>query len=300
MVIAGKPVADATVTLYAAGDEAPAQVAQGKSAADGKFTVDAKSAPKDAVLYLIAKSPNEAVALMSLLGTALPKSVTVNELTTVASTFTAARFISGETISISHNPLGLGIAAGNTPNLVDPVTGSWGKVLLDPLNSSMTTTMANLDTLGSLISAFATVANDDWRARFLKAATPTGGATAKNTIEAMAGIAREPWTAPKALYALFDEAYPQPKDGSRRSAPFVPYLALVPDDFALTLCFSGGGDYANGRFMFDAKGNLWDGAELDARIAIRRQHQHRWRSRQVHSQRNRALAADHGLYRHGY
>ena len=146
VVIAGKPVADATVTLYAAGDEAPAQVAQGKSAADGKFTVDAKSAPKDAVLYLIAKSPNEAVALMSLLGTALPKSVTINELTTVASAFTAARFINGE--RISGNPLGLRIAAGNVPNLVDPVTGRWGKVLLDPLNSSMTTTMANLGHAG--------------------------------------------------------------------------------------------------------------------------------------------------------
>ena len=146
---------------------------------------------------------------MSLLGTALPKSVTINELTTVASTFTAARFISGESIS-AGNPLGLRIAAGNMPNLVDPVTGGWGKVLLDPLNSSMTTTMANLDTLGSLITAFATVANDDWRARFLKAATPTGGATPKNTLEAMAGIAREPWADPKELYAMFDEAYPLP------------------------------------------------------------------------------------------
>ena len=47
----------------------------------------------------------------------------------------------------------------------------------------------------------------------------------KNTIEAMAAIARAPWAAPKDLFALFDEAYPQPKDGSRRSAPFVPYLA---------------------------------------------------------------------------
>ena len=45
----------------------------------------------------------------------------------------------------------------------------------------------------------------------------------------------------------------------RRSAPFVPYLVYAPDDFALSLCFSGGGDYANGRFMFDADGNLWSG-----------------------------------------
>jgi streptogramin lyase len=119
--------------------------------------------------------------------------------------------------------------------------------------------MANLDTLGSLISAYATVANDDWRARFLKAATPTGGATPKNTLEAMAGIAREPWAAPKELYGLFDEAYPLPAPDARRSAPFAPYLVYAPDDFALSLCFSGGGDYANGRFMFDPQGNLWCG-----------------------------------------
>ena len=48
-------------------------------------------------------------------------------------------------------------------------------------------------------------------ARFLKAATPTDGATPKNTLEAMVGIAREPWADPKDLYTLFDEAYPQPK-----------------------------------------------------------------------------------------
>ena len=29
--------------------------------------------------------------------------------------------------------------------------------------------------------------------------------TPKNTLEAMAGIARAPWAAPKELYALFDE-----------------------------------------------------------------------------------------------
>ena len=75
----------------------------------------------------------------------------------------------------------------------------------------------------------------------------------------MAGIAREPWADPKDLYALFDEAYPQPKDGSRRAVPFAPYLFYAPDDFALSLAFAGGGMFANGRFMFDADGNLWSG-----------------------------------------
>jgi hypothetical protein len=192
-----------------------------------------------------------------VLGNKPPERVVVNELTTVASAFTAARFLRGE--AISGNSLGLRIAAGNAPNLVDPVTGGWGKVLLDPMNSTQTTTLANLDTLGSLITAFATVANDDWRARFFKAATPTASAVPTNTLEAMAGIAREPWSAPKELYALFEEAYPQPKDGSRRAAPFVPYLGLTPSDFALSLCFAGGGTYASGRIMFDANGNAWSG-----------------------------------------
>jgi hypothetical protein len=45
-------------------------------------------------------------------------------VTTVASAFTTARFINGE--SISGNPLGLRIAAGNVPNLVDPALEASG------------------------------------------------------------------------------------------------------------------------------------------------------------------------------
>jgi hypothetical protein len=263
----GAPIAKSTVTLWEAGADAPKQLAQTKTNDDGRFEVRTKGAHSDAMLYLVANggvpkaskagTDDPAIALLAVVGSDPPASVTINELTTVASAFTNARFINGD--AISGNPLGLKIAAGNVPNLVDPVTGGWGKVLLDPLNSSMTTTMANLDTLGSLITASFTVANDDWRTRFYKAATPTGGTTPKNTLEAMAGIAREPWADPKDLYALFDEAYPLPAPDGRRSSPFVPYLVYPPADFALALAFSGGGDYANGRFMFDAAANLWCG-----------------------------------------
>ena len=261
-------VSGSTVSLWAASADAPRRLAQAQTDADGRFVVSVDQTPIDIPsVYLVASGGtlavnkaggnNPALELLAVLGGTPPSKVVVNELTTVASAFTNARFINGG--SISGNPLGLRIAAGNVPNLVDPVTGGWGKVLLDPLNSSMTTTMANLDTLGSLITATVTVANDDWRARFFKASTPTGGTTPKNTLEAMAGIAREPWAAPKELYALFDEAYPLPAPDARRSAPFAPYLVYAPDDFALSLSFSGGGDYANGRFMFDAEGNLWSG-----------------------------------------
>jgi hypothetical protein len=188
--VGGGPLASSTVTLWAASAGQPRQLAQARTNNDGQFELGSQETPGADTLYLVAKGgipavnkaagDNPAIALLSVLGDAPPSKVVVNEMTTVASTFTSARFIEGE--AISGNPLGLRIAAGNAPNLVDPTTGGWGKVLLDPLNSSMTTTLAKLDTLGSLISAYATVANDDWRARFLKAATPTGGRvmTAKN------------------------------------------------------------------------------------------------------------------------
>ena len=266
VVGAGAPIIGSTVTLWAAGTGAPQQLAQTQTGGDGGFVLDADG--KGAILYLVAKGgrpaaskasgENPALALIAVLGGNPRSKVVINELTTVASAFTAARFINGE--AISGNPLGLRIAAGNVPNLVDLQTGGWGKVLLDPINSTQTTTLANLNTLGSLVAAFATVTDDNWRARFLKAATPTGGATPKNILEAIEGIAGQPWAAANDLYALFDEAYPQSENPLlRRQAPFAPYLAYAPKDFALSLVFTGGGNYSAGRLMFDAQGNLWSG-----------------------------------------
>src|SRR5262249_55193956 len=136
---AGSPIAGSTVTLYAAGEDKPVQLAQAKTNDDGEFKLDVGAeqlkgaaakglcrvarggAPKAAA----GKGPNDAIALLSVLGTKQPKAATVNELTTVASAFTAARFLNGE--ALSGKALGLRIAAGNAPNLVDPETGGWGK-----------------------------------------------------------------------------------------------------------------------------------------------------------------------------
>ena len=157
----GGPLASSNVTLWAASAGQPKQLAQTTSGTDGRFELRSADTPgKDDVLYVVAKGgiatvkkgsgDNPAIALLTVLGNTPPAKIVINELTTVASAFTSARFIQGE--AISGNPLGLRIAAGNAPNLVDPETGKWGKVLIDPLNSSMTTTLAKLDTLGSLIA----------------------------------------------------------------------------------------------------------------------------------------------------
>jgi len=132
---AGLSIAGSTVTLYAAGPGAPTQLAQGKTDDNGAFNLNVDQPPADSVLYLVAKGgtskaaadkgPNDAIALMAVLGTELPKTATVNELTTVASAFAAAQFIHGE--SISGNPLGLRIAAGKRSEPGRSATGSGAK-----------------------------------------------------------------------------------------------------------------------------------------------------------------------------
>ena len=102
---AGAPIANATVTLWAASAGASEQVAQSRTRADGRFSLEAIGAGvKDATLYLVAKggapeaakkSANDAIALMALLGPSSPQTLTINELKTVASAFTAAQFIEG-------------------------------------------------------------------------------------------------------------------------------------------------------------------------------------------------------------
>jgi hypothetical protein len=267
VALGAAPIARSTVTLWEASADAPKQLDQTKSGDDGRFEIDAKAARAGSVLYLVAvggvpkasksDADNPTVVLLAMLGNKPPEQVVINERTTVASTFTAARFIRDG--SITGNPLGLRIAAANVPNLVNVQSGELGTVIVDGLNLTRSTTLANFNTLASLITYSGTSASADWRARFFTAATPSGGATPTNTLGAVAGIARESWAHPKDLYALFNEAYPKAKDGLLDAAPFVPYLQYAPNDFALTLRFSGGGAYAPGRLMFDTDGNLWSG-----------------------------------------
>ena len=268
VVCGGAPIAKSTVTLWEASANAPKQLDQAKTNDDGRFEVRAKGAHGDGVLYLVATggipkaskagADNSAIALLAVLGSKPPASVIVNELTTVASAFTAARFISGG--AISGNALGLRVAAMNVPNLVNLQTGGWGTVIIDGLNITRSTTLATFDTLASLITYASTSASDDWRSRFFQAATPSGGTTPSNTLGAIAGIARESWAHPKDLFALFEEAYPHTKEGILNAAPFVPYLQYAPNDFALILRFAGGGNYAPGRVMLDVNSDLWSGS----------------------------------------
>src|SRR5215475_3610500 len=103
---AGAPIANATVTLWAASAGAPAQLGRARTGANGRFTLAASAAPAShASLYVVATGgratanksagDNPAIALITVVGSKPRASVTINEMTTVASVWTHAQFLDG-------------------------------------------------------------------------------------------------------------------------------------------------------------------------------------------------------------
>jgi streptogramin lyase len=251
----GQPVAKADVTLWAAGPGDPQKLAGTQTGDDGSFDLPSTGErDSDGVLYLIAKGPNPAIALMTILGTAPPQRVTINELTTIASAWTSAQFLHGA--ALKGDPLALRIAAGNVPNLVDLETGGLGPVIQDPLNSSQTTTLAKLNTLGNLLSA-CLKAMPGACEKLFEAATPPGGKTPSDTLSAAQNIARYPWHKAQRLFALFDELYPVSAGKRWRDVPHIPYLNFAPSAWTLSLVYAGGGLNSLGGIAIDGEGNLW-------------------------------------------
>jgi hypothetical protein len=275
----GGPVAGSTVTLWAASGGEPAQLAQARAGADGRFNLRTDATPaNDTTLYLVAKGgvpvgkgsdDNPAIAFLTVLGNKVPAGVTINEMTTVASVWTHAQFLNGA--AIKGHPLGLRIAAGNVPSFVNLETGGWGSTIQDPLNSGQTTAMANFATLANVLSGCATRVTAEACGMLYAAATPPTtlalGAVPSDTLTAAQSIARYPWYQPGRLFALLDAFYPvppvkmdgQPKPPNMRAVPFMPYLIWEPSAWVLPLKFDGGGYRAGGKAMFDSEGNLWVG-----------------------------------------
>jgi hypothetical protein len=215
----GAPVANSTVTLWAASAGAPKQLAQARSGADGHFMLAAPGAPADSSLYLIAQGgqptankaggENSAITLMTVLGSKSPARVTINEMTTLASVVTHNQYIDGT--AIKGSPLALRIAAGNVPNFVDLATGEYGPTIGDALNSAQTPTMANFGTLANVLAACVTRVKADACNSVFAAARGPAGSAPTDTLGAVEAIVRYPGYQPERMFALLDLFYPYPR-----------------------------------------------------------------------------------------
>ncbi len=202
-----------------------------------------------------AKGPNDAIALLAVLGNSPPNKVMVNEFTTIASVWTSAQFLKGDVLS--GKSLGLNIAAGNVPNFVNLETGGYGGAIQDALNSAQTPTMANFATLANVLAGCITQVTPDACTRFFAAATDPAGNVPTDTLMALEMIAQNPWHEPAKVFELLVAFYPVPQGKFLRPTPFQPYLSFPPSAWVLPLKFTGGGMCAPGKLMIDGQGNCW-------------------------------------------
>jgi hypothetical protein len=215
----GAPIAQSTVTLWAASAGVPKQLAQTKTDANGNFAVHGTAAP-DTSLYVVATGGvpatnkaagnNPAIALLAVVGSKPPTRVVINEFTTIASVVTHAQFIVGNWIT--GPPLALKITAGNVLNFVDLGTGGYGPIIIDALNSGQTPTMANFATLASILGGCITRVMPDACTSFFAASAPPSGGPPTDTLLAIESITFNPWHQADKIFALLNDFYPVPSD----------------------------------------------------------------------------------------
>ena len=259
----GAAIAGAKVSLWVTTASAPRKLAEARTAGDGRFVLSAGD-NTDGVLYLIAEGgvakagtttqPNPATRLMATVGTDLPSQVTINELTTVASVWTAAQFLQDS--SLKGNALGLRIAAGNVPNLVDLASGGLGPVIVNAVNGPRTPTLARFNTLGLILSG-CIIGLPGACEKLFTAATPPTGVAPTTTLAAALNIARHPSHNAEKIFALLDAFYPVPEGKKYRDVALIPYLFYAPSAWTLSLVYSGGGFYGVGGAAIDIEGNFW-------------------------------------------
>src|SRR5215475_12711152 len=251
----GGPLANSTMTLWAASAGEPRQIAQARTNNDGRFELGSQETlGADVILYVVAKGgeaavnkgagDNPAIALLAVVGNMPPPKVVINEMTTVASVWTHAQFLSDA--AIKGHALGLKIAAANVPSFVDLQTGGWGATIQDSLNSGQTPTMANFATLADLLAGCATRVTPDACDKLFAGAKPPQGSTPTDTLIAAESIARYPWYQPERVFALLDQFYKIPPGKTMRAVPYMPYLNVSPSAWVLPLKFDGGGYRAGG------------------------------------------------------
>ncbi len=300
------PVKGAQVQLYAAGiaagdsgygTNATALGSAVTTSASGAFTVNINcpASPGDLV-YLVANGgdsgsgPNSSMELMTALGPCAnltpPTTVTINEVTTVASAYALSQFMTTapNVGSSSTNYQGLTEAFATVSNLVNVTTGvspahtpAYPTDLTGdtPILNNSTVPQARINTLADMLNA-CTATDGSGCSTLFAAAAPPSGSTPTNTLQAILDVAQNPGANPAALFAV-----------ASVSGPFQPELGGAPNDWTLALTFTGGGlgispatvpnvtyNFAgspttgpllivNTSLAIDAKGNVWVTAYAD-------------------------------------
>jgi hypothetical protein len=192
-----QPLPNVHVTLFEATRKVPAVVGEATTDPSGRFTIPHKKSSSSSIFFVKA-DVSERVQFVTVLGPTLPASVTINELTTVASSYSLAQFY--RTGKISGNSFGLQIAAGMNDNIVASATSESSSVLLKSPNADQTNSLRSTRSLANLLAAC--IKDPRITASLFDLTTPPGGLPPDNTAEALANLARDPGQHVEAIFAL--------------------------------------------------------------------------------------------------
>jgi hypothetical protein len=216
--------------------------------------------PGDEQVYLYiqggnAGASNSSIGLLAALGPCnniYSNTITVNELTTIAAAYAFAGYATNATHIASNNTTlavtGLSNAGLNSANLVNLATGQ-------PVanSSGITRPVATLNTLADILAACvngkASSNNCSTLFNYTKA-SGTSGTAPNETATAAINLAHNPWPSAAGMSALYGLV---PATG----APFPGALSSQPNDFTLSLAYTGGGLSYPTVVAIDASGNAW-------------------------------------------
>lgn len=265
MIGGQQPVNGATISLYAAGStgngtgavsllRTPVLTsAQGSFSISGDFTCPTSATQ----VYLVGtggnpglpgRVTNPALAMMTALGDCGSLSAStfiyVNEVTTAAAAWGLAQFLgpAANIGSSATNANGLRNAFLVAGNLADTATGLPSGPSL-PAGASLE--VAKLNTLANVIANCVNSDGGTGCAPLFLAAT-SGTSALTNTIDAARNIVRHPAANVEAIF-----------NASPSQGPFQPVLSQAPNDWGMTLTYTGGGLKAPTALAVDSTGNVW-------------------------------------------
>ncbi len=241
-----QPLPNVHVILFEATRALPTTLGEATTDASGRFTIPYRKSTSHSIFFVQA-DVGEGVEFVTILGPNLPASVTINELTTVAASYSMAQFY--RTGVISGNSFGLQLAAGMNDNIVTAATGQSSPVLLSSPNADQTNSLRSTRSLANLLAAC--VDDPDVTASLFDLTTPPGGLPPHNTAEALANLARDPGQNVDGIYAL-----------TLLSDLYAPPLELMPDAWTVTVKINDSGNdnvliSGPGNVAFDQRGYAW-------------------------------------------
>jgi streptogramin lyase len=264
-----QPISGATIQLYSV-----ATTSKGASIAlisadvttttSGAFTITGDySCTGNPLVYVVATGgnpgggANSAISLMAALGACnnLTSStfITINELTTVASVYALAPFMSGykNVGAASTNATGIANAFQTVNSLVNTGSGTAPGAGL-PADGTVPTT--ELFTLADILASCVNSTGSSCTSLF-SAATPSGGSAPTDTIGAALDVATHPGNNVSTLFGL-----------AVANPPFQPVLSAAPNDWTLAVKFADPSLSSPYGLAIDASGNVWVTNESGASV----------------------------------